>query len=154
MRSRDFDCAPPDATSGIDVNMGRYVHHVPGRLRVRCKSLRGNPEKLEAIAEVVDEMAGVRGVLVNRKAGSITIMYDNDSVDASALLRLLDDQGCRVEMSAQGRTQTAGPQLGISSRMIGETVARTVVGTLVGAVVKTTLEPSVVSMLKVVRAVR
>jgi len=52
------------------------AHHLPGRLRIRVPSAKGNPAALEAIRQSLANVAGVKDVQVNETIGSVTVHYD------------------------------------------------------------------------------
>jgi copper chaperone CopZ len=108
--------------------MSLYIHHVPGRIRVRTKAFRCRSEKAQAAERQLKAMAGVRQVRVNPHAGSITVHYDTAELEQSDLLTALEQLGC---------LQTAGRSDEVARRM-GEMFGRA----LVGAVVQKAVEQS------------
>lgn len=131
--------------------MTHYIHHVPGRLRVRCKSLRFNPARLEDLGHVMALQSGVTDVTINPNAGSITIQYDVGATGQDQLVETLNAQGCAAETA--GRTASKARSLPAGA-FIGETVTRTVIGTIVGSVVKSAVEPQLLTALRAVRLAR
>ncbi|SEL31357.1 HMA2 domain-containing protein [Nitrosovibrio tenuis] len=74
--------------------MACYVHHVPGRLRVKTQALKNN---LSGARQVKSCMETVRGVLeteVSTITGSVVIKYDACLVSSTTILETLRDQGC------------------------------------------------------------
>ena len=53
-----------------------YLHHVPGRLRVKCDRLRREPAALAAAYRRLQGMTGVRTISANRLTGSLLVTYD------------------------------------------------------------------------------
>ena len=53
----------------------RCVHHIPGRLRLKGSSLRGDRAKLDAVGQSLLAIEGVTAVIPNVVTGSILIKY-------------------------------------------------------------------------------
>ncbi|MCW2306957.1 HMA2 domain-containing protein [Rhodobium gokarnense] len=134
--------------------MSQYVHHVPGRLRVRCKTMRADAAKLREIALAMEDVPGVRSIRTNPQSGSIILGYDGEITDRDTLLAALDGLGCSAEYKTPNRTGPRTVNFGGSSKLIGETVTRTLVSAVVGTVVKSTVEPKVLTLLKLSRIAR
>jgi copper chaperone CopZ len=73
--------------------MDYYVHHVPGRLRVKIPDLKSSPERVDTIQEILGEVNGVGRVSVNPVTGSVLVMYESDLVDSEEILKALQDHG-------------------------------------------------------------
>lgn len=73
--------------------MTHYVHHVPGRLRVRAAAVKGSEEKASAVKSLLQSTSGVRSAAANPLTGSITIHYDEQATDYLALVNLLNERG-------------------------------------------------------------
>jgi hypothetical protein len=54
------------------------AHQIPGRIRMKIPSARGNPEQLEAYRETLSLIPGIEQVEVNPATGSIVLKYDPD----------------------------------------------------------------------------
>jgi copper chaperone CopZ len=108
--------------------MSHYIHHVPGRIRVRTKAFRCRSEKAQAAERQLKAMAGVRQVRVNPHAGSITVHYDTAALEQSDLLTALEQLGC---LQAASRSDEVARKMG---EMFGKA--------LVGAVVQKAVEQS------------
>jgi copper chaperone CopZ len=86
--------------------MSQYIHHVPGRIRVRSKAFRCAAEKARRVEAKLHAIAGVRQVRVNPHAGSVIIHYDTAVLSRVDLLALMEQSGC---LAASGRNgQVAG----------------------------------------------
>ncbi len=85
--------------------MTEYIHHIPGRLRVRVTCLRGNEEKTRAITNRLGSVAGVRSAVVNPLTGSVTLHYDTFQTNSSVLLEFLKAE---IGVDAQIPANTAG----------------------------------------------
>lgn len=65
------------------------MHLVPGRLRLRSESLKGDVEKAEAVHQILGEIRGIQDVKVSVITGSITIFFDQNKTTGHAILNFL-----------------------------------------------------------------
>ena len=72
--------------------MSYYVHHVPGRVRVRIPAIRRNPYKAIEVENLLD-LEGVDNVEINHLTGSVVVIFNPDVLSAQALLDLLSQHG-------------------------------------------------------------
>lgn len=74
-----------DATAARRVRKPRpklqIAHQVPGRIRMKVPSAKGNAEQLEGYREVLSQIPGIEKVEVNPDTGSIVLRYDPDRQD-------------------------------------------------------------------------
>ena len=54
----------------------QVVHAIPGRTRLRCPALRRDPAAVEAVADALAAVEGVRGVAVRPYTGSVLVTHD------------------------------------------------------------------------------
>lgn len=66
--------------------MAHYVHHLPGRLRLRCGRLKRNAREGAALEARLNRLPGVHDVRINLLTGSLLVNYDPARVDVEALL--------------------------------------------------------------------
>jgi len=59
----------------------QIAHQVPGRIRMKIPSAKGNPELLEEIQKTFSAIPGIEGVTVNPETGSVVLRYDTDRHD-------------------------------------------------------------------------
>jgi allophanate hydrolase subunit 1 len=91
--------------------MSRYIHHVPGRLRVKSPGLKRNePEAARAVARM-QQVHGVVCAEANTVTGSLLIHYDTQRVAAQTLLDTLRSLGHVHPEQADG-VHYQGPGLG------------------------------------------
>jgi hypothetical protein len=64
----------------------QYLHHVPGRLRIRSPLLKRNETAAADAAKGLVARPGVTSVKTNALTGSVTIVYDARWCDVAALL--------------------------------------------------------------------
>ncbi|WP_089725622.1 HMA2 domain-containing protein [Candidatus Thiosymbion oneisti] len=108
--------------------MSQYIHHVPGRIRVRSKAFCCHSEKARAAESRLLALTGVRQVRLNPHAASITVHYDPVLLRQSDLFSVLEQSGC---LGAASRSDEV-------SRKAGELFGKA----LVGAVVQKAVEQS------------
>lgn len=108
--------------------MALYLHHVPGRLRVRSPVLKRNEGKADDVRRLLEAAEGVISVKVNAITGSITIHYDPATVTKAGILAILRGQDClpsEAELARQNES-SATPAARIG-RTFGETAAKVLV---------------------------
>ena len=69
-------------TKGSATKLKLHVaHQVPGRVRMKVASAKGNPELLKQIGETFGTIPGIERVSVNPATGSVVLHYDTDRHD-------------------------------------------------------------------------
>ena len=117
--------------------MTQYVHHVPGRLRVRSAILKRNPYAAAMVASDLGSHKGVRSAEASPRTGSITVVYDPDIAQLATIKAYLRDAGHLRDtghLSGQGAAVMPARTLTLSGEAIrasGEVVAKTVFGVVV-----------------------
>lgn len=117
--------------------MSPYIHHVPGRMRVRSKAFHCRSEKALAAERRLRELVGVRSVRLNPHAHSITVHYDTAALKQSDLLEILQQVGC---LSVFNHSDDGTPKMGeiFGKALVGAVVQKAVeqsARTLVGALI-------------------
>lgn len=74
--------------------MAHYIHHVPGRLRIRTPRLKRDAIRAEAAEAFVLTIEGVTAARANSVTGSLTVAYQRDVVGAETILEALALHGC------------------------------------------------------------
>ncbi len=69
--------------------MNEYVHHIPGRLRVRSKALRGAHGNHTSVLQRLRDIHGVQSVRLNHKAACVTVCYDPQQTCANCIFETL-----------------------------------------------------------------
>lgn len=77
--------------------MAHYVHHIPGRLRIKSAQLKRNQKRAQQVAAVLKGTEGVLGADTNTVTGSLLISYDTEQTSADELLKTLKRAGCCCE---------------------------------------------------------
>ena len=73
------------------MTMKYYVHDVPGRLRVKIPTIKGNAAEAEGIRDIVESMRGVKEVSINSVTGSVVVYYNPKSNDSRTILSRLKE---------------------------------------------------------------
>ncbi len=135
-----------------------YVHAVPGRLRLKSRALASENRAVRAACHAWRTLPGVEDVTHKPRVSSVIVLHDPAVVDTEALLMVARDHGL-----APADLTAAAPRRGpehvevsravVPSEATGAllTTALTTVGgavgkALFGAVVKTSLERGVASL--------
>lgn len=122
--------------------MSLYIHHIPGRLRVRTQSFRCRPGQIESASRGLSSLEGVNDVAVNARAGSITVRYDPGQCTQGELLAVLEELGCISGQRNSGQ-QPTGVVGGKAAGLFGKA--------LVGALAQTLAQRSVQTLVGVLR---
>ncbi len=73
--------------------MTTYLHHTPGRLRIRSPMLKRNPAAAADAARLVGSQEGVLSCTVNTVTGSMLILYEQAGIESDSLSQLLVEHG-------------------------------------------------------------
>jgi hypothetical protein len=79
--------------------MAHYVHHVPGRLRIKTAALKKNSSRARQLKLYLEEMHGVLEADVSIITGSIVIRYAAGVASSTAILNNLHNQGYIRELA-------------------------------------------------------
>lgn len=114
----------------------RYMHHVPGRLRLKgCHFRTGNDAARRAVTRL-EALDGVERITLNHHAGSLTVHYDPVRQGQADLLAVLDQCGCLNAVAAQAaaRVRPAGDGLaGAFGKALVGVLAQRTASRLLGA---------------------
>lgn len=119
--------------------MKPYVHHVPGRLRVRSKELSCAAKKRTCLLEALRRMDGVHEVAFNEYACSITVRYDNARLQWEKILSAFQEAGC---LGARGGERVASSE----ASNVGQIVSK-----VLWLAFEKTVERSVIALVSPVR---
>lgn len=106
--------------------MSHYIHHVPGRLRVKSPGLKRNERAAVQTRAHLDQLHGVHSAEVNTITGSILIHYDTQRLHAETLLDTLRSLG-HVHPEQGHAPHYRGPGLG---QKLSDTVVNKLVETV------------------------
>jgi Heavy metal associated domain 2 len=69
--------------------MAPYLHHVPGRLRLRTRSLKNDEAKAAEIRALFAQLPGIKAVELNLVTGSMLVRYDTAGITSAKILGFL-----------------------------------------------------------------
>jgi copper chaperone CopZ len=123
--------------------MSMYVHHIPGRLRMRVAAVKRNPEAARVARQRLSAVEGVLSAEANAVTGSVTVRYDQARISHHDLLNVLRRAGYCPEST--GSNPSISPESVINgyADLVAEKVATFVVkkalersaGALIGALI-------------------
>ncbi|MGD2021338.1 MAG: heavy-metal-associated domain-containing protein [Thiohalocapsa sp.] len=108
--------------------ISQYIHHVPGRIRIRSSAFQCYGQRADTAHERLMAMPGIRHVEIKPRAASLIVQYDPKQISRAELFAALEELGC---MAAVRRDNE-------HARKIGETFGKA----LVGAVMQKAVEQS------------
>lgn len=73
--------------------MRYYVHHVPGRLRIRIPQIKRQAHKARHVTTLLASRGGFDRVEANVSTGSVTVYYDPETTGHASILNLLKRHG-------------------------------------------------------------
>jgi hypothetical protein len=114
--------------------MNYYVHHTPGRLRVRIPDVKGNPHKGKRVERLFEDVEGIDNVTLNALTGSVVVNYDTDMTGSEAILKILKEN----DYFDDARAITNEEYIQSSVSKAGKTVSRALFGWAVGKAVEDT----------------
>lgn len=116
--------------------MTHYIHHVPGRLRVRNARLKRNSEAVAAARSTIGAIDGVLAVSISEVTGSIVVTYDRDVTCPHNLLDELKRHGCCNHASTLPAKSAPKQALSLAVSNAGSTVGKAVFGVMVEKLVE------------------
>jgi copper chaperone CopZ len=106
--------------------MGNYIHHVPGRIRVRVPSVKRNEKEAQAVQGLLEGIEGVSVVSVSTVTSSVTINYDARMVSSTAIMETLRHQNY---FNWETATTDSKPSPGAAAKA-GEIFGKTIFGVI------------------------
>lgn len=73
--------------------MQHYIHHVPGRVRMKNPLFKNNPELLRDVEGCFKGTEGITKIQLNGVTGSVVILYDPQVMPSQHMAEMLND--CR-----------------------------------------------------------
>jgi hypothetical protein len=83
--------------------MSHYVHHVPGRLRIKSQVFKNSGGDAVAVRRLLDDLVGVHAIEINQLTGSLLVRYDKSLLSSSKILGLLVANGFINHLPDLGR---------------------------------------------------
>jgi hypothetical protein len=69
--------------------MSHYLHTLPGRLRLKTRSLKNSEDKAAEIRALVRQLPGIETIEINLLTGSMLVRYDTTSITSAQILGFL-----------------------------------------------------------------
>src|SRR5512143_1346308 len=110
--------------------MSHYIHHVPGRLRIKTALLKRNDAQAIAVRALLGAMPGVTAAEVSTLTGSIVINYDRDTTSSSAILNKLREQGSISSSAMVSKDVSGDPAVTDTMTMAGQALGKALFGVL------------------------
>lgn len=110
--------------------MTDYLHHVPGRLRIRSKAFRCSSVEQGAVLRRVRTFEGVRSVRHNAKAGSVTVCYDKRVAAPDEIIGFID-AACVKVRAVRPVVARAKPSAEKSNSKLPEEIRRIALSALI-----------------------
>ena len=73
--------------------MSYYIHHLPGRLRIRSPIVRRNEGAEKGIFAALGAVAGITSIAIDGRTGSCLIHYDPSSACQEEIVLALSERG-------------------------------------------------------------
>jgi len=73
--------------------MEYYIHHVPGRIRIRTPFLRGGPHNIDEFTKNMRIINGLQSLKINTATGSALLLYDEKKTNCEQLIAILEKYG-------------------------------------------------------------
>jgi hypothetical protein len=70
-----------------------YLHHIPGRIRIRTRLLKRNATRGLALEELLASFSGIRSIELNALTGSATLRYSPQEVEGAQIIEALATAG-------------------------------------------------------------
>jgi hypothetical protein len=110
--------------------MAYYLHHVPGRIRVKIPHIKHRPCKADRVREMLQEQSGAYRINVSLSTGSVVVYYNPETTTAEQILNLLKHNGFFEETLS---CNTSGEIDRVSSRAC-EVFGKAIFGWTVGQI--------------------
>lgn len=108
-------------------HMTDYIHHVPGRLRIKTHLVKDRADNALRVRERIARVAGVQAVEANTLTGSIIVRYQPALATAETILAEFKALGLTSQTTLPPQTGRA-PQL---RRPVADQVANKLIETLI-----------------------
>ena len=106
--------------------MAHYIHHVPGRLRVKTPAVKRNETQARLARETLEGAEGITAIDVNVVTGSIVINYDHRVGDGGAILDLLRARGYITHLPSNKGISVLPYEAGIGQKVTDIVVSKLV----------------------------
>jgi len=73
--------------------MEYYIHHVPGRIRIRTPFLHDKPQNIDDFTKKMRIINGMQSLKINTATGSALLLYDEKKINCEQLIGILEKYG-------------------------------------------------------------
>jgi hypothetical protein len=114
--------------------MSCYLHHVPGRIRIKIPDIKGKPIYAQELEKKLKVISGVYIVSVNSLTGSVLAYYDVGSTNACAITDVVSRE-TGVDLSkASPPDKYVDEALSKTGLMVGEKIGKAALGIAIGQI--------------------
>jgi hypothetical protein len=114
--------------------MSCYLHHVPGRIRIKIPDIKGKPFYAQELEKKLKDIPGVYLVSVTSLTGSVLAYYDERSTDASAITDVVSRE-TGVDLSKASPSDTYVDEArSKTGQMVGVTIGKAALGIAIGQI--------------------
>jgi hypothetical protein len=114
--------------------MSCYLHHVPGRIRIKIPDIKGKPIYAQELEKKLKVISGVYIVSVNSLTGSVLAYYDVGSTNACAITDVVSRE-TGVDLSkASSPDKYVDEALSKTGLMVGEKIGKAALGIAIGQI--------------------
>lgn len=114
--------------------MSCYLHHVPGRVRIKSPYLKGRPVLAQELEEKVRVLPGIKVVSANALTGSLLVYYDEKRVNAGAITQLVSNETGIDLSTAAHPDQYVDDALAKTGKAVGSKIGKAILGLVVGQI--------------------
>ncbi len=104
--------------------MTHYIHHVPGRVRVKTPVLKRNEKAAAALGAALSGQDGILHHQVNTRTGSVVLHYDIARIEVQPILAFLARRG----FLSPAATALPAPSRPRSRTGVGSTIGKAAFG--------------------------
>jgi hypothetical protein len=122
---------------GEENRMNYYMHHVPGRLRIKIPHIKGKPSKDTEIRQLLSKLDGLEKVSVNIVTGSVVFYYDSDQLQPWQILSALEELRY-IDPTNQIPHHSPAYSIGTTGSKAGDALGRVFFGWAVGKALERT----------------
>ncbi|MFZ2447756.1 MAG: HMA2 domain-containing protein [Syntrophobacteraceae bacterium] len=114
--------------------MSCYLHHVPGRIRIKIPGIKGNPIHARELEEKLKVIPGVRLVSVNSLTGSVLAYYDERGTNAGVIADVVSRE-TGVDLSTAAHPDDYSDEAwSRTGQAIGEKIGKAALGIVIGQI--------------------
>lgn len=108
--------------------MSDYIHHTPGRLRVKVPEIKNRFQDECRVRRILSEMEGIGDVTINSVTGSVVVTYDPILASPRQMLGLLKENGYFNEKRAVTMDTRIDEAVSRAGKHLGKAAAGWLVG--------------------------